>query len=90
LDNFRDLDGIIILLSKLKEKRAIPIIVEYLDFDSNKYTLNWPVIEALGNYRTEDVKEYITPFLAHGDWEIRKHARAAVAKIERAVGRVRL
>ncbi|MDR2091190.1 MAG: hypothetical protein LBP62_06015 [Clostridiales bacterium] len=80
----RNFSEIILLLSKLKERRAIPIILSYLDIENNKYWLNGVVIEALGNYRDLEYVKYITPFLTDKDSYTRNKAKAAIKKIENA------
>jgi hypothetical protein len=89
-DNVYDIDMIILLLSKLKVKKAIKIFIKYLDFDPNldsdsgagKYGLNNSIIEALGNYKDIELKPLIEPFLQAKDSYTRNKAKSAMKKIE--------
>jgi hypothetical protein len=81
----RDGSQIILLLSKIKDERALPIILRYLDFEHlEDSAANNSIIPALGNYAKPELKRFIEPFIRSKDSYTKNLAKAALAKIERA------
>lgn len=84
IEDLMESGRVILLLSKLKVAEAIPVLIEMITNSEIAENCANSLIEALGNYKLSELKEYIEPYLMVKDSYTRNKAKAAIAKIERA------
>lgn len=83
IEDLMESGRVILLLSKLKVAEAIPVLIEMITNSEIAKNCANSLIEALGNYKLCELKEYIEPYLMVKDSYTRNKAKAAIAKIER-------
>ena len=69
-------DEIIVLLCRLKERRAIEPMLSLLEKYPKQY--KWDVLGNIGWYRDPELIKYVEPFLKDSDGEFRQMAKRAI------------
>jgi HEAT repeat protein len=70
-------------LEQMKRVEAIPCLIEALQ-NAESESLQYTIIESLGNLKAVQARDVIEPFLEHPNHHVRKRASIAFAKISQA------
>jgi HEAT repeat protein len=77
--------GIISLLCKLKERRAVEPMLKLLQNDPKEF--RWTVIASIWRYRDPQLIPYIEPFLKADKGEIRSMAKRTIERLNKKTNR---